>query len=84
MEAVGRLGLEIRAGVHTGECEVIGPKLGGIAVHIGARVAAHAEPGEVLVSGTVKDIVAGSGIEFTDLGARVVDGLGEVRLFGVS
>src|SRR5207244_4661394 len=56
-----RLGIDVRAGLHTGECEVIGDKVRGIAVHLGARVAAIAGPGEVLVSGTVKDLVAGSG-----------------------
>ena len=59
---VAALGLEIRAGLHTGECEVMGGKLGGIAVHTGARVAPQAQPGEVLVSSTVKDLVAGSGL----------------------
>ena len=59
-------GLQVRAGLHTGECEREGAKLAGIAVHIGARVAALAEPGEVLVSRTVKDLVAGSGTEFED------------------
>jgi class 3 adenylate cyclase len=61
IDAVRGLGLEIRAGVHTGECELVGDKLAGIAVHIGARVAGRAEPGEVLVSSTVRDLVAGSG-----------------------
>ena len=63
------LGLEIRAGLHTGECEMVEGKVGGIAVHIGARVAKAAGPGEVLVSSTVKDLVAGSGLEFRDRGA---------------
>jgi class 3 adenylate cyclase len=58
---VKELGLEVRAGLHTGECEVVEGKVGGIAVHIGARVAKAAQPGEVL-SGTVKDLVAGSGL----------------------
>jgi class 3 adenylate cyclase len=74
-EVVRPIGLEIRAGVHTGECEVQGEKLAGIAVHIGARIAALAGPGEVLVSQTVKDLVAGSGIEFEDRGARVLKGV---------
>lgn len=79
------LGLEVRAGVHTGECEVMGAKIGGIAVHIGARVAGQAEPGEVLVSGTVKDLVAGSGILFCDRGAHVLKGVpGEWRLYTVA
>jgi class 3 adenylate cyclase len=59
--AVQELGLEIRAGLHTGECEVVDGKIGGLAVNIGARVAAEARPGEVLVSQTVRDLVAGSG-----------------------
>jgi pimeloyl-ACP methyl ester carboxylesterase len=81
-QAVSRLGLGIRAGVHTGECELTGDKLGGIAVHIGARVAAQAEPGEVLVSSTVKDLVAGSGISFADRGLTALKGVpGEWRLF---
>jgi pimeloyl-ACP methyl ester carboxylesterase len=78
------LGIEIRAGLHTGECERIGGKLGGIAVHIGARVAAFAGPMEVLVSGTVKDLVAGSGIGFVDRGTQVLKGIpGEWGLFAV-
>ena len=72
----------MRAGVHTGECEVIGPKLGGIAVHIGARLAALASAGEVLVSHTVKDLVAGSGLHLADRGVHVLRGFpGEWRLF---
>jgi hypothetical protein len=63
-EAVTELGLEVRAGLHTGECELIDGKIAGIAVHTGARVAAKANPGEVLVSRTVKDLVAGSGLAF--------------------
>jgi len=79
------LGLEVRAGVHTGECEVMGAKIGGIAVHIGARVAGQADPGEVLVSGTVKDLVAGSGISFRDRGAHVLKGVpGEWHLYTVA
>jgi pimeloyl-ACP methyl ester carboxylesterase len=73
------LGLEVRAGVHTGECEIVGEKVAGIAVHVGARVAAAAGPGEVLVSGTVKDLVAGSGVEFQDRGERELKGLPERR-----
>jgi len=68
------IGLEVRAGVHTGECEVIGEEMGGIAVHIGARVAATAGSGEVLVSSTVKDLVVGSRIEFEDRGASLLEG----------
>ena len=75
VDAVRPLGLSVRAGLHTGECEVIGDKVGGIAVHVGARVAAKAEPGEVLVSGTVRDLVAGSGIPFTERGLHALKGL---------
>ncbi|MBI5015216.1 MAG: adenylate/guanylate cyclase domain-containing protein [Deltaproteobacteria bacterium] len=83
--AVRLLGMEIRAGLHTGECEVIGDKLGGIAVHIGARIASQAGPGEVLVSSTVKDLTAGSGLRFEDRGAHVLKGVpGEWRLFAVA
>jgi len=78
------LGLEIRAGVHTGECELAGDKLAGVAVHIGARVAGRAGPGEILVSGTVHDLVAGSGLEFDDRGSAELKGVpGEWRLFAV-
>jgi len=77
-----RLGLEIRAGLHTGECEIRDHDLGGIAVHVGARVAGLADPGEVLVSRTVVDLVAGSGIEFTDRGDYQLKGVpGTWRLF---
>jgi pimeloyl-ACP methyl ester carboxylesterase len=76
---VSELGLEVRAGVHTGECEIVGEKVAGIAVHVGARVAAAAGPHEVLVSGTVKDLVAGSGIEFEDRGEYELKGLPERR-----
>ena len=76
------LGIEVRAGLHTGECEVMGEKVGGIAVHIGARIASHARPGEVLVSSTVKDLVAGAGLGFDDQGAHALKGVpGEWRLF---
>ncbi len=82
--AVGELGLDVRAGLHTGECELLGEKVAGIAVAIGARVAAKAGPGEVLVSGTVKDLVAGSGIEFGDRGVAELKGVpGEWRLYAV-
>jgi pimeloyl-ACP methyl ester carboxylesterase len=82
---VSELGIEIRAGLHTGECEVIGGKVTGIAVHTGARVAAQARPGEVLVSSTVKDLVAGSGIGFEDRGPHELKGIpGEWRLFAVA
>jgi class 3 adenylate cyclase len=83
-EAVRSLGIEIRAGLHTGECEVMNGDVGGIAVHTGARVSAEAGPGEVLVSSTVKDLVAGSGIEFEDRGSRELKGVpGEWRLYAV-
>ncbi len=82
--AVRGLGVEMRAGLHTGECEVIGDDVGGLAVHIGARVGAAAAPGEVLVSGTVKDLVVGSGLAFGDRGTRELRGVpGEWRLFAV-
>jgi class 3 adenylate cyclase len=84
-ESVRELGLEVRAGLHTGECELIESKVGGIAVHIGARIAARAKPGEVLVSSTVKDLVAGSGIQFEDRGAAELKGVpGEWRLYAVA
>jgi class 3 adenylate cyclase len=78
------LGVAVRAGLHTGECEVIGNKVGGIAVHIGARVAALAEAGEVLVSHTVKDLVAGSGLQFESKGVHRLKGVpDEWPLFAV-
>jgi pimeloyl-ACP methyl ester carboxylesterase/class 3 adenylate cyclase len=84
-ESVRELGLELRAGVHTGECELLDGKVGGIAVHIGARVAAEAEPGEVCVSQTVKDLVAGSGIAFREKGVAELKGVpGEWRLYAVA
>ena len=80
--AVRHLGIEARAGVHTGECELMGDNIGGIAVHIGARIMASAEPGTVLVSGTVKDLVSGSGIDFEDRGVHRLKGVpGEWKLF---
>jgi class 3 adenylate cyclase len=83
-DAVRRLDLEVRVGLHTGECEVIGAKVGGLAVHIGARVAGLARPGEVLVSSTVKDLVAGSGLRFEDRGSHALKGVpGEWTLFAV-
>ena len=83
-EAVGELGLDVRAGLHTGECEVVDGKVAGIAVHTGARVASQAQPGEVLVSSTVKDLVAGSEIQFADRGVATLKGIpGEWRLFAV-
>lgn len=84
VEALRPLGLEIRAGLHTGECEMVGNKVAGIAVHIGARVATAAQPGEVIVSSTVKDLVAGSGLRFEDRGVQTLRGLPEPwRLFKV-
>ena len=83
-DGVRPLGIEIRAGLHTGECELMGEDVGGIAVHIGARVATSAAPSEVLVSSTVKDLVAGSGLRFADRGTHDLRGVpGEWRLFAV-
>jgi class 3 adenylate cyclase len=84
-DGVRELGLEIRAGLHTGECELMDNKVGGIAVHIGARVAAAAQPSEVLVSRTVKDLVAGSGIGLDDRGTHELKGVpGEWQLYAVA
>jgi class 3 adenylate cyclase len=81
---VAELGIEVRAGLHTGECELVDGKLAGIAVHVGARVAACASPNEVLVSSTVKDLVAGSEIEFVDRGITELKGItGKWNLFAV-
>jgi class 3 adenylate cyclase len=77
VEAVRPMGLEVRAGVHTGEVEIIDGKVGGIAVIIGARVAGRAEPSEVLVSQTVKDLVTGSGLAFEDAGEHELKGVAE-------
>jgi class 3 adenylate cyclase len=83
-DAMRELGLELRAGLHTGECELLDGKVGGIAVHIGARVAKEAQPGEVLVSSTVKDLVAGSGLHFRDKGTAALKGVTEEwRLYRV-
>jgi class 3 adenylate cyclase len=82
-DAVRSLRLEIRAGLHTGECELMADKVGGIAVHTGARVASAARPGEVLVSSTVRDLVAGSGIKFEDRGEHELKGVGRWRLYSV-
>jgi class 3 adenylate cyclase len=79
LEALDGIGIEARSGLHTGEVEVVGDDLAGIAVHIGARVAAAAGPREVLVSSTVRDLVAGSGIEFEDRGLHELKGLDEPR-----
>lgn len=84
-EDVDELGIEVRAGVHTGECEVIGADIGGMAVHIGARVIGQAAPGEVLVTGAVRDLVVGSGIEFADRGMHSLKGVpGEWQLLEVA
>ena len=84
-DAVRTLGLELRAGLHTGECEVSGEDIRGIAVNIGARVGARAEPGEVLVSQTVKDLVAGSGLDFDERGEHELKGVpGSWRLYSVA
>ena len=81
-DAAAQLGLEIRAGVHTGEVEVRGDDIGGMAVHIAARVESLAEPSDVLVSRTVVDLIVGSGIETIDRGEQVLDGVpGTWRLF---
>jgi class 3 adenylate cyclase len=85
VESIRPLGLAVRAGLHTGEVELADGKVAGIAVNIGSRVAARADAGEVLVSGTVKDLVAGSGLEFEDRGVSTLKGVpGEWRLFAVS
>ena len=84
-DAVQALGIEVRAGLHTGECEVRGDDIGGIAVHIGARVSALAGPNDVLVSSTLRDLVIGSGLEFEDRGAHELKGVpGEWHLFAVA
>jgi class 3 adenylate cyclase len=84
-DAVQALGIEVRAGLHTGECEIRGDDIGGIAVHIGARVSALAGPNDVLVSSTLRDLVIGSGLEFDDRGAHELKGVpGEWHLFAVA
>jgi pimeloyl-ACP methyl ester carboxylesterase len=75
IDSTRSLGIEVRCGLHTGECETIGDNVGGIAVHIGARIAALAEASEILVSSTVKDLVAGSGLRFSDIGTRTLKGV---------
>lgn len=83
-EAMKPLDIEIRSGVHTGEVEFKGDDVGGIAVHVAARVAALATGGQVLISSTVRDLVAGSNLSFRDFGTRALKGLSEdVRLFAV-
>ena len=84
-DAVQSFGIEVRAGLHTGECEVRGDDIGGIAVHIGARVSALAGPNDVLVSSTLRDLVIGSGLEFEARGAHELKGVpGEWNLFAVT
>jgi len=84
-DAVQALGIEVRAGLHTGECELRGDDIGGIGVHIGARVSALAGPNDVLVSSTLRDLVIGSGLEFEDRGAHQLKGVpGEWHLFAVA
>jgi class 3 adenylate cyclase len=84
-DAVKTLGIEVRAGLHTGECEVRGDDIGGIGVHIGARVSGLAGPNDVLVSSTLRDLVIGSGLEFDDRGAHELKGVpGEWRIFAVA
>ena len=83
-DAIRPLGLELRAGLHTGECELTGDKVAGIAVHTGARVAALAGPGEVLVSSTVRDLVSGSGIAFEDRGEHELKGVGARSVYAVT
>ncbi|WP_204079541.1 adenylate/guanylate cyclase domain-containing protein [Mycobacterium riyadhense] len=84
-DAVQALGIEVRAGLHTGECEVRGDDIGGIGVHIGARVSALAVPNEVLVSSTLRDLVIGSGLDFEERGAYQLKGVpGEWRLFAAA
>lgn len=83
-EGARSLGIEVRVGLHTGECEAMGEDIAGIAVHIGSRVASIATPGEVLVTSTVRDLVAGSGLDFADRGMRSLKGVpGEWQLFAV-
>jgi class 3 adenylate cyclase len=85
VDAVRSLGVDVRAGVHTGEIEQANGSARGIAVHVGARIAAAARPGEVLVSSTVKDIVAGSGLAFEERGERTLDGVpGSWRLYAAA
>jgi class 3 adenylate cyclase len=79
-DGIAELGIELRAGVHTGECEAIGEDLGGLAVHIGARVGAFAGPGEIVVSSTVKELVVGSGMQFTDRGEHAFHALTPAQL----
>jgi class 3 adenylate cyclase len=84
-DAMQALGIAVRAGLHTGECEVRGEDIGGIGVHIGARVSALAESNEVLVSSTLRDLVIGSGLGFEDRGTHALKGVpGEWHLYAVA
>ena len=74
-EGLTRLGLEIRAGIHTGECELVGGDVAGVAVHVASRMQSAARPGEILVSGTVRDLIAGSGLRLEEQDARELKGL---------
>jgi class 3 adenylate cyclase/esterase/lipase len=82
--AMRALGLELRTGVHTGECELLGDKIAGIAVHTSARISALAAPNELLVSATVRDLVSGSGIVFEDRGEHDLKGVGQRRIYAVA
>lgn len=83
-DGVAELGIELRGGIHTGECEAIGEDLGGLAIHIGARVGALARPGEIVVSSTVKELVVGSGMQFSDRGEHELKGVpGSWRLYAL-
>jgi class 3 adenylate cyclase len=85
VDALSDVGIDIRTGIHTGECELRNGDIGGIAVHIGARVMASAGAGEILVSSTVKDLTVGSDIDFKDRGSHALKGVpGEWRLYAVS
>jgi len=85
LESLKRAGISVRAGLHTGECELVGDDVAGIAVHIAARIAAVARGGETLVSSTVKDLVSGSGIKFEDRGYHALKGVeGRWHLFSVA
>jgi class 3 adenylate cyclase len=85
VEGANELGIEVRAGIHTGECELVGEKIAGIAVVTGSRISSFAASGEVLVSSTVKDLVAGSGFSFVDRGEHDLKGVpGTWRLFAVA
>ena len=84
-DAIAPLGMAVRAGVHIGECELLGDKVSGVAVHIGARVQSAASPNEILVSRTVKDLVVGSGLDFADRGEHELKGIpGTWQLFSAS